>query len=255
MSLSIQQKVRENIKEIESGTVFSYVDLPVFQKTPNFTAVSKALSRLVQQGEIKRFSTGKYYRPKGGLLGPQPLSDAEKLKAYLYKNGKRNGYITGIALFNRLGLTTQLPTTYIIAANQVLNNKNLNTFKLKVIKSKAPVTEDNIKYLEILDIFDKIKKIPDSSYRSIFRVMGKQLQLLSLNDVNELATLAIDYYPPAVRALLGYCLSIQPLDCVSRANSSITKLKSSLNPLTTYRYSDQFWSNDLVLQSREWNIR
>lgn len=174
--MRIKPLVEKEITQFEPGKVFTYRDLTPFISNPETTV--KAIGRLVENGDIKRFAKGQFYRPKQGLFGEMKLSDTEKLKIFLYQDGERKGYVTGASLYNRLGLTTQIPRTITIASNRSPQRKELGTIKVKLVKAKAPVTESNKEYLEILDVLSDIKKIPDSSPSAVIKVIANKLKRL-----------------------------------------------------------------------------
>lgn len=238
--MKINPLVEKDITRFEPGKVFTYSDLSAYLSSPDTTM--KAISRLVQNGYIKRLSKGQFYRPKPGIFGEQQLSDAEKLKTFMYRHGKLSGYITGAGLYNRLGLTTQVPKTITIASDKSPQRKNLGNIELKLVKAKAPVSEVNRPYLEILDVLCDLKKIPDSDPSVVLRLMAENLSKLDKKSLDELAQLS-ENYPPVTRALLGLLTATVDKNFASA-------LKRTLNPTTRYRIGlDSYWSN-----AREWNV-
>ncbi len=238
--MKIKPLIEKEISRFEPGKVFTYNDLTAYFEKPESTV--KAVSRLVKNGDIKRFAKGQFYRPKKGILGEQQLSDAEKLKAFMYKGGERKGYITGTGLYNRLGLTTQVPRIITIASDRSPQRKNLGNVEVKLIKTKVPVSEYNRQYLEILDVLCDLKKIPDSDPSLVLKVMMNNLKKLDKKRLNELVKLS-EKYPPVTRALLGLL--------TAKINKKIADiLKVNLNPTTRYRIGlDSYWKN-----AKEWNI-
>lgn len=71
-------------------------------------AIFKMLERMVKKGDLKRVEKGLYYIPQKSIFGELPLSVTDFIQKYLYIGEKRIGYITGINLFNKYGLTTQI---------------------------------------------------------------------------------------------------------------------------------------------------
>ena len=65
-----------------------------------YSAVAKCLERLVKQGEIKKISKGNFYKAEQSILGELKPDEQEILKPFLFENGKRIAYITGIYLYN-----------------------------------------------------------------------------------------------------------------------------------------------------------
>lgn len=239
--MRIKPLVEKEITQFEPGKVFTYRDLTPFISNPETTV--KAIGRLVENGDIKRFAKGQFYRPKQGLFGEMKLSDTEKLKIFLYQDGERKGYVTGASLYNRLGLTTQIPRTITIASNRSPQRKELGTIKVKLVKAKAPVTESNKEYLEILDVLSDIKKIPDSSPSAVIKVIANKLKRLKKDDLYELINLA-SFYSPVTRALLG--LLTEKINKDLAAN-----IKKQLNPTTHYNIGlDSDCDN-----ASKWNIK
>ncbi|MHA7846389.1 DUF6088 family protein [Serratia sp. D1N4] len=238
--MKIKPLVEKEITRFEPGKVFTYRDLTPYFSNPETTV--KAVSRLVKNGDIKRFAKGQFYRPKKGMFGEMQLSDTEKLKIFMYQDGERRGYVTGTGLYNRLGLTTQVPRTITIASDKSPQRKNLGTLEVKLVKAKVPVSESNREYLEILDVLSDIKKIPDSNPSEVMKVIANKLKNIKKDDLYKLINLA-SFYSPVTRALLG--LLIERINKNMAAN-----LKNSLNPTTRYRIGlDSYWDN-----AGEWNI-
>lgn len=222
--MRIKPLVEKEITQFEPGKVFTYKDLTPFISNPETTV--KAICRLVENGDIKRFSKGQFYRPKQGLFGEMKLSDTEKLKIFLYQDGERKGYVTGISLYNRLGLTTQIPKTITIASDKSPQRKDLGTVEVKLVKAKTTVTESNREYLEILDVLSDIKKIPDSSPSTVIKVIADKLKRFKKDDLYELIYLA-RFYSPVTRALLGLL--------TEKVNKDLAaNIKKQLNPTTHY---------------------
>ena len=81
------------------------------------------------------------------MLGDIPVSDEERLRDVLYRNGRRSGYITGPALYNRLGLTTQIPRTIMIATNRAAQTKDFGTIRIKMVPRRAPIGDSTVPLL------------------------------------------------------------------------------------------------------------
>lgn len=70
--------------------------------------------------------------------------------------GNIKGYITGANLFNKVGLTTQVPNIIDIVTNECKNNnkytnKNLN---VTIRKPKIKINNENYKYLQLIDLIE-----------------------------------------------------------------------------------------------------
>lgn len=155
------------------------------------------INRLVKENKLSQFVKGIYYKPTKGIFGSKPLNINKVIeKKYICdKNGKK-GYFTGAYLFNKLGLTTQIPKEILIVTNECpnfndYNNKNLG---VTIRKPKTPVTEDNYKYLQLFDILmnrDNIKIEVDNEKEIIYKfIEDNQLNLEKIfeyaNKINNL---------------------------------------------------------------------
>ncbi len=103
------------------------------------------------------------------MLGDVPVSDEERLRDELYRNGRRSGYITGPALYNRLGLTTQIPKTIMIAVNRAAQTKDLGTIRIKLVPRRVPITDSTVSLVELLDVLRDAKKVPDANIERVMQ--------------------------------------------------------------------------------------
>ena len=125
----------------------------------NFNNAMKSIyvyiNRMVKAGIIKNEYKGVYYKPTNGIFGEKPLNTNKIIeKKYLYDDKGIKGYIGGAELFNKLGLTTQVPNNTLIITNECPNNNDYKNNKLFVTvrKPKIPITTENYLYLQLIDI-------------------------------------------------------------------------------------------------------
>lgn len=241
--MNIAQTIKNSVKAMPAGQIFGYQELPNYSQSPS--AVIKVISRMVSEKRLERLSKGKFYVPKKGVLGLRKPSDAELVRSVLYKDGRVCGYVTGLSLYNQLGLTTQVPRTITVACNGGRQEKEFGTIRIKKIVTRIPIKEQDVKLLQYLDALKDIKKIPDSDVNTSLKIIRKYIFELSASDQMRLLTLVQGYYSPQTRALLGLLFT--------SLNLSVPRsLALSLNPTTVYKLKlDQSnWS-----KAREWNIR
>ena len=240
--MSITEKIAKKIARINEGTTFKYQQLKI--NRDEYTAAAKAIERLIRKGIIKRVSTGIFYKPLKTVFGDLKPSEEETLKSYLFINGKRIAYITGILLYNRMGLTTQVPNTIKLASKEKRVITKIGKIKVRPVKSYVDVTNKNYHLLELLDALKDFKIIPDLDRRSAIILLRNRIEKLSENELSRLVKYSIKY-PPRARALLGALLT------ELRKDKLCEPLKSSLNPLTKY----ELGINQEVLPSApNWNI-
>ena len=158
------EDIKNYFKEIIHGN---------FEKT--FKNIYVYINRLVKKDKLSQFIKGIYYKPTKGVFGSKPLN-VEKVieKKYIHDEKGTKGYFTGAYLFNKIGLTTQVPKDILIMTNECLgtndyNNKNLG---VTIRKPKTKINEENYKYLQLFDILtnkDDIKIEVDNEKTIIYK--------------------------------------------------------------------------------------
>lgn len=225
--MSIAKKIEENLKSIKEGETFTYEQLLIEKK--EYQTAAKAIERLIKKGIIKRVSTGVFYKPKKTVFGELLPDDEEILKPYLFDNGKRIAYVTGTYLYNKLGLTSQIPQIIKVASRGKEIKVNKANLKIKPAKSYVDVTNKNFQYLEILDAIRNFDKIPDLNIEKGIKILLNILKNLKKEEVARLVKYSLKY-PPRTRALLGALLEENGI------KDYLENLQESLNPLSEYSF-------------------
>jgi hypothetical protein len=232
----------DKVNRLPRGYVFTYADLST--KVKSEEALRKALGRLVSSGKIAKLSKGKFYKPEETLFGSLVPSFKQVLKDLLESDGKLIGYLTGLSVYNKLGLTTQVSNTIQIGRNDVRSSFKRNQYTISFIKQKNIITKENIPLLQILDVLRYIKKIPDTTIESACKRCCSLVKDMSLQERETMVRLAMKY-SPVTRAVLGAIL------CEIGCESLTEKLYESLNPRTNYRLPEAI--NALKFAER-WHI-
>ena len=143
------------IEDIKEYIIQFYKDE---EKEKIFNNVKEILNRLNKENVIRTAYKGIYYIPKTNIFGEVPLAN-NKIIQYKYlidKFGNVKGYITGANLFNKVGLTTQVPNIIDIVTNECKNNNKYENKNLNVIirKPKIEINNANYKYLQLIDLIE-----------------------------------------------------------------------------------------------------
>ncbi|WP_103864807.1 DUF6088 family protein [Aquimarina sp. I32.4] len=240
--MNITADIKTKIARIDTGEVFTYDTLAIPQG--EFSAAAKALSRLVANGIIKRYKNGIYYKPKQTVFGELKPREDVLLKNYLFENNKQIAYVTGVRLYNQLGLTTQIPNVVRLASKDKQIKTTIGNLVIKPAKSYVTVTKKNIPLLQLLDVIKDFKSIPDLDKKQGIAFLKSSIKNLSDTDKNKLVDFA-KVYPPKVRALLGAILQSLSLNELSK------QLKETINYLSSY----EFGLSQKILPSIEnWNV-
>jgi len=240
--MKVTEKIERKIKRMQEGTTFKYQQLGIDQS--EYSATAKAIERLIKKGMIKRVSTGIFYKPKQSAFGELRPQEEELLKPYLFQGGKRIAYITGGSLYNRMGLTTQIPKTIKVASKVKRVTTKIGKTQVKPIKSYVDVTNENYYLLEILDALKDFKTIPDLDKKSAIALLKNKISKLSENDQSKIIRYALKY-PPRATALLGAIMEL------SEKKNGLESLRTNLNPLTNYKLGIK---KEILPTAQKWNI-
>lgn len=138
---------------------------PIFFDEIKFEEYSRAwifnaLKKLMSQGEIKRFDMGIYYIPVKMPFGDTVLSSRKVVERRFISSGDDvYGYLSGLSLMNRAGLTTQMPNILEIVSNNEstrVRNVRVGRQRVKIRRSRTQVSRENVAALRLLDLVNYI---------------------------------------------------------------------------------------------------
>ncbi len=241
--MKVSQKIEKRLDKIATGTTFRYEDLAI--EASEYGAATKSIRRFVEKGTLQRAAKGVFYKPRQTVFGQVPPPEDELLKQYLFKKGQRIGYVTGSSLYNNMGLTTQVPSTIVIASKTSRGSiAVIGRMKIKPVRSYADITNDNYFLLGILDAIKDFNTISDMNRESGIIILTSKLKTLTPQQTIDLIQCALSYQP-RVRSMLGAIL--ETMD----SSMDLGVLKSSLNPLSKYKWgiTAKFLPN-----ATKWNI-
>ena len=224
--MKVVEKIERKINKINENTPFKYQQLELDRS--EYYAAAKAIERLIKKGLVKRVSNGIFYKPKKSIFGELKPGEHELLEQYLFQDGKRIAYVTGISLYNRLMMTTQVPSILKVASKVKRITVKIGVTQIKPVKSYVDVTDENYYLLEILDAIKDFKNIPDLDVKLVITRLLDIINGFSKKDISRMIKYSLQY-PPRVRALLGALLEF------SGKEYNIEILKINLNPLTKFK--------------------
>ncbi|MCF8224248.1 MAG: DUF6088 family protein [Bacteroidales bacterium] len=240
--MKVSDIVNNKIDRLRPGYIFTYEDFNV--PVDKVEALKKILSRLVASGKIVRLSKGQFYKPEKSEFGILRPPEYQIVKDLLEDNNKIVGYITGVSMYNKFGLTTQVSNTILIGTNIQRKPRKRGKYSIRFIKQKNTITNENIEKLQLLDAIRFIKRIPDADVsQSCSRIMSI-IQQYSNTDQELFVKYALKYNP-GTRTLLGAILD--------QVNDSINTdtLYDSLNPATEFKIGIK---DDLLITKDKWRI-
>lgn len=241
--MKLSDIISNRIDRFERGYIFTYNDFNI--EVTNSGALIKYLNRLVNSGQIKRLSKGRFYKPKETVFGELKPDMYQVVKDLLEANNKTQGYLTGFSIFNQLGLTTQVANTIQIGVNNEKKAITRGMYKIKFVKQANKITKENVSALQLLDCIKYIKDIPDTTQEKSCLRFKSIIQELNADQLTSLQKLALPY-PPSTRALLGAIIEeVRPKDLSP-------KIVTSLNPASRYTFNIP---KAALLLKTKWNIQ
>ena len=140
-------------------------------------AVRQQFKTLCDAGKIVRYEDGVYYIPaQTRLKGGARLSpDLVALRKYIDHKGSTDGYYSGFTFANQVGASLQVPQVREIVTNRTNSWRRavrIRNQEFVLRKPRVPVTAENAKALQLLDLFkdlDSYSDLPVSQTAPIIR--------------------------------------------------------------------------------------
>jgi len=223
--MKVSDLVANKINRLKTGYVFTYDEFNV--PVNKIDALKKALSRLVETGKIVRLSKGQFFKPEKTEFGLLQPTEYQIVKDLLEEKNKIVGYITGVSIFNKLGLTTQVSNTIQIGTNIERKPRKRGKYNIRFLLQHNTITKENTYMLQVLDAVRFIKRIPDADVDESCRRIISIFRDFSEEEKTAIAKYALKYNP-GTKALAGAIL-----EYISDGRIS-DRLYYSINPATTF---------------------
>ncbi len=229
LNMTIAKQIKSIIQSFPDDYVFGADDFDFDLQQRQ--AVSKTLQRMVRNGEISTLAKGKYYIPRTTMFGPLKPSPAQIAREFIFKDGRRVGYLTGTSAFSRFSLTTQISSKIQIGTNKYRQPKKRDGYDISFVMQANEINEDNIDVLTILDCLRFIKKIPATTTKEACKRIISVISDLPNSQKALMAQCAMGY-SPSVRALCGAIL-----EYVGENEVLTGTLRKSLSGASKYWYN------------------
>lgn len=170
----MSQIIELKIKRFKPGQIFLPSD---FKELGTSTAIRKALSRLVEAGQVERMGQGIYVIPKKDKVFGKVMPSIEELAEALAKKEHVKIKPSGQYALNKVGLTTQVPMRLVFLttgnSKRIQIGKNAIVFKsttAKKLSMKGDITSLLFLGLEELDL----QKISPSQLARILELLKQE---------------------------------------------------------------------------------
>ena len=177
------ERVLARIEELGAGEVFIISD---FSDIADTTAVRKVLSRLEEDGRIRRIMRGVYDRPEyNDFLGEYVEPVPDKVAHALARNFGWTIVPCGDTALNMLGLSTQVPAVWLYVSDgtykEYTYNKTTIQFKRTANKEISKISYKTALVIQALKALGK-DKITDEIVKKIKAATSKEEKTAMFNE-------------------------------------------------------------------------
>ncbi|MDO3408233.1 DUF6088 family protein [Saccharibacillus sp. CPCC 101409] len=170
-------------------------------------SLRRNLNRMVQNEELQRFSNGVYFFTKWNSVLKQNSKLSERLvveRKYIRSGDRVYGYLSGLAFANQLGITTQVPQHLEIVTEKTASKRRtiqLKSYRLTLKSPRVPVTAQNVKLLQILDLLSETEIYAEVDTQTLKRKAFSYLDDLQLSS-EIIRTIVLNYPNKTAKRLM-----------------------------------------------------
>lgn len=151
----------------------------------NESTLRVQIKKMTDAGMLKRFDTGIYFIPKKTIFKSSSTISVMQVieKKYLKNKDKVFGYLSGYMLVNMAGLTTQVPVVYEVVSNNATTDYRkimINKTRVIVRRPKVPVTNENVRILQFLDLIKDVDIYSEEEGNSLKKRMLEIMKKLDI---------------------------------------------------------------------------
>lgn len=183
--------------------VFSAKDFVTNGHKPE--SIIRTLNRMALWCEIIKVSKGKYCAPQANDPTDSYQYKMELVRDLLQDGDVVKGYLTGLTVYKKMGLTTKESYEVHIGCNGQRSEMQRDRYRIVFHRQRNIITSENIRLLQLLDAIRYIKHMPDTTLLLSCECLLQMLRELRKREVSLLVQLSKKYLP-STRALLGAML-------------------------------------------------
>jgi len=249
-NVDVTNIVREYVDACKEREPIIIKDIKALKEYEN--ARNVAFNRLHKENVIKVFEKGIYYKSKMTLFGEIGIDKQQLInKKYLRQENHVIGYLTGPVLWNTWNITTQVPNRTWIATNAVKRNTDKAKLKVKLLKPKVVIKNDNFELLQFLDVVDQMDQIQDIDLNNYVDILIAKLRNFNEDQLIYIIGLT-KYYRKFVNNFTGALIEtiIKDINKDSNINSEIALMKVKANLGKKYK----FMKNSTLNNTQNWGL-
>jgi hypothetical protein len=224
--------IRKALQSFPEQTIIKAANLyeEKFRETVNELNYYKVLERLVEQQELAKLTNGLFYIPKKTKYGLLPMSDELIVSSLIGKNTE--GMEIGYGLYNKLGLSTQIPKSRVFLSNK-MDNFQRTIHQLRFYRHDLLFTPQAKSMIEFLEVLQNFKNIQDINLSIFQKFVLSSVQ--HYDDQTLKIILSVRKYKKSTLAFLHELLQ------AFQVKNDVNQL---LSPLSKYQIPDWKTSNE-----------
>ena len=168
--------------------------------------IFRELKKLVDSGELKRFDRGIYFFPILREWGETTLDPYKIVYPRFITDGNEvYGYISGLSLWNKSGLSTQVPNLLEITTNKESSRVRdiyIGWARVRARKSPTTITKENEKTLQFLDLMNVMQSPKSIDEMEYFMLKRYANQIKELGVTKELLLYYSKFFPARAKEQL-----------------------------------------------------
>lgn len=191
--MDVATLVKKHIDNCKEREPIFVRDIVVTDENKN--ARNIAFHKLERNNIIKPYKKGIYYKPQVTMFGELGIDINKLIEKQYIKDANENikGYITGPVIWNEWKISTQVPSRKWITTNSISRNIELQDIRVKLIKPKTKIDNDNYKILQMLDVIDNIDNIQDINWNNYIDVLVDKINDSKIKELITTIELAKTY--------------------------------------------------------------
>lgn len=130
--------------------------------------LNQQLKELCEKGLLLQYDEEVYFLPKKTILNSTIGPNADMVARYRFisKGDNVDGFYAGNTFANQIGISTQVPQVIEIVSNNVSDDGEvlIGNRRFDVRKPVVPITKENVRVLQMLDILVNLDAYLDYTY-------------------------------------------------------------------------------------------
>lgn len=192
--------IKEHYKQAEPIFLSDLLNMNITKPDLN-----QQLKELCEKGLLQQYDEQVYFIPKKTTLNSTIGPNADMVARYRFisRGDNVDGFYAGNTFANQIGISTQVPYVIEIVSNNVADDGEIliGNRRFDVRKPVVPITKENVRVLQMLDILVKLDAYLDCSYEEAREKFAEYISVCGItkNDVE----LYIKEYPEST--LKAFC--------------------------------------------------